>query len=150
MRIVLMIMADVMALVAAVIAVNEYHGLKRYASFTVPFTEKMAHLGVIDPAKKESILREEKILHVVGIALCALISLLLAKIFAGVSAVIVFTAGAAVQLFALKPEMEESARNRSRYFDAHKKDMNAVAYHEYLQKTEGDENENAAQTGQNL
>lgn len=150
MRIVLMIMADILALVAAVIAINEYHGLKRYASFTVPFTEKMARLGVIDPEKKESILREEKIIHVMGIALCVLMSLLLAKIFAGVSAVIVFAAGAAVQLFAVKPEMEESARNRSRYFDAHRKDMNAIAYHEYLQQEEGNANEDAAQTGQDL
>ena len=49
MRVVLIIMADFMALVAALLAVNEYHALRRRASFTIPFTDTLIARGAIPP-----------------------------------------------------------------------------------------------------
>ena len=61
MRVMLIIMADIMALVAALLAVNEYHALRRRATFTIPFTDKLIARGVIAPGRREPILREDLI-----------------------------------------------------------------------------------------
>lgn len=132
MRIMLIIMADILVIVASVMCVHEYHSLKRHESFTVPFTDKMISLGVIDASRRGGILKEDKIGHLVGIVLALIVWLMLAKFLAGLSAIAVFVLAAAAQLILLKPSMTETQATRSQYFSAHKKDMNELKYHEYL------------------
>ncbi|MGI6237785.1 MAG: hypothetical protein ACOYI7_09650 [Candidatus Excrementavichristensenella sp.] len=136
MRIILAIMANILVVVVSVIAVQEYHLLKNYASFTVPFTHKMVSLGVVDAARQDSLLREDRISHYVGMLLCAVVWLMLARFIAGLSAIFVFVAAVTVQLLFLKPELGETPSTRRRYFSAHKKDMDQLKYHEYLEKVE--------------
>ena len=108
MRVMLIIMADIMALVAALLAVNEYHALRRRATFTIPFTDKLIARGVIAPGRREHILREDLIVHWVGIGLSVAVWLMLSAFFAGVSGYIVFPAAAAALLFLIRPGLEES------------------------------------------
>lgn len=53
----------------ALIAVNEYYALRRHASFTAPFTDRLVTCGAILENRRDTILREDKIAHVMGIAL---------------------------------------------------------------------------------
>lgn len=136
MRIVLVIIADAMALVAALLAVNEINALRRFDSFTVPFTDRMIARGVIDAGKREGILRTERIVHWVGIALAVVVWLMLTAIFAGISGAIVFPVAVAGLLAALKPDMGESEENRGRYFRAHREDIDPMKYSAYLNEAQ--------------
>lgn len=132
MRILLTIMANIMVAVVSIMTVHEYHALKRYASFTMPFTDKMISLGVIDASRRDSLLKEEKIGHYIGIILSVIVWLMLARFMAGVSAIAVFVIAVAAQIIFLKPELTETESTRNQYFSAHKKDMNELKYHDYL------------------
>lgn len=138
MRIVLAIMADVLALVAALMAVNEYYALRRRDSFTIPFTDKLIARGVIDPAKRDALLREDAVVHAVGIALAAAVWLMLSAFFAGVSGYVIFPLGVAALLMLWKPELGECEETRGQYYRAHRKDIDDRKYHEYLQSTGAD------------
>lgn len=132
MRILLIIMANIMVVVVSIMAVHEYHAVKRYASFTLPFTDKMVSLGVIDVSRRDSLLKEEKINHYIGIILSVIVWLMLAKFMAGASAIAVFVIAAGAQIIFLEPELTETESTRNQYFNAHKKDMNELKYHDYL------------------
>ena len=132
MRTVLVVMADVMVLVAALLAVNEYHALRRYAGFTVPFTDKLVACGAISADRRDGILREDRIIHIVGISLAVAVWLMLTAFFAGVSGAIAFPVGAGILLAALRPEDGETAEARSQYYGVHKTDIDDMKYHEYL------------------
>lgn len=120
MRVALIIMADILALVAALLAVNEYHALKRRESFTVPFTDKLIAWGALAADKRERILREEQIVHLVGIALSVAVWLMLSAFFAGVSGFIAFPVGVAALLALLRPELGETDETRGQYYRSHK------------------------------
>lgn len=137
MRVVLIIMADFLALVAALLAVNEYHALRRRASFTIPFTDRLIALGVISPGRREPILREDLVVHWVGIGLSVAVWLMLSAFFAGVSGYIVFPAAVAVLLFLIRPELEESDETRGQYYRAHKIDIDPLKYRDYLDSVGG-------------
>jgi len=133
MRILLMIMANVMVAIVSVMAVHEYHSLKRFPSFTMPFTDKLVSLGVIDSSRRDSLLKEEKISHYVGIILSIIVWLMLTKFMAGASAIAVFVIAVIIQLIFLKPELAETTSTRNQYFNNHKKDINELKYHDYLE-----------------
>ena len=137
MRVVLVIMADMMALVAALLAVNEYHAFRRRDSFTVPFTDKLIACGAIDPQRREPILREDMIVHLVGIGLSVAVWLMLSAFIAGVSGFIVFPAGVAALLFLIRPELGETDETRGQYYRAHKGDIDPRKYHDYLESVGG-------------
>ena len=137
MRVMLIIMADIMALVAALLAVNEYHALRRRATFTIPFTDKLIARGVIAPGRREPILREDLIVHRVGIGLSVAVWLMLSAFFAGVSGYIVFPAAAAALLFLIRPGLEESDETRGQYYRAHKNDIDPLKYRDYLDSVGG-------------
>lgn len=109
MRIMLIIMANLFVAVVSVLGVNEYFGLKRYASFVVPFTDKMIERGVVAAENREKLLREDRVTHWVGIALSLAAWSMLTRFIAGVSGVPVFLAAVGAQLVLLKPELTETA-----------------------------------------
>lgn len=133
MRIALIVMADVLALVVALLAVNEYHGLKRRKSFTVPFTDRLIACGAIDPSRREHILRRDLVIHGVGIALCVGVWIMLTVFFAGISGAVAFPVGVVALLAALKPEMGETDETRRQYYSAHREDIDDIKYHKYLE-----------------
>lgn len=137
MRILLIVMANVFVVVASVLGVNEYFSLRRYASFIVPFTDKMIKMGIIPSGEREKLLREDRITHIVGIALSLLLSAMLGLFIAGISAAPVFGIATIAQLAVLKPDMTETATTRAQYYSAHKGVMDALKYHAYLEAVEG-------------
>ena len=134
MRIALVVMADIMALVLALLAVTEYHALKRFSTFTTPFTDRLIACGAIRPENRERVLREDRLIHTVGILLPVAVWLMLCKFFAGVSGLIIFPVGVAALLALLRPGMEEDGENREQYYRLHRKYIDDIKYHEYLNR----------------
>ncbi|MBQ6121036.1 MAG: hypothetical protein IJI59_04755 [Clostridia bacterium] len=132
MRIALIVMADVLVLVVAVLVVNEYQCLKRRNSFTVPFTDRLIACGAVDPARREHILKSDAVIHGVGIALCVGVWVMLTAFFAGISGALAFPVAVGALLLKLKPEMGETDETRKQYYNAHRDDINDIKYHEYL------------------
>ena len=133
MRVALIVMADVLILVAALLAVNEFQALRRRDSFTIPFTDRLIGCGAVRPDRREGILRRDMVMHIVGIALTVALWLMLTAFFAGVSGAIAFPVGAAVLLALLKPENGETEENRNQYYRLHREDIDDVKYHLYLE-----------------
>jgi len=134
MRTALTVMADIMVLVVALLAVTEFHALRRFSTFTVPFTDRLIACGAIQPENRERILKEDRVLHIVGILIPVVIWLMLCKFFAGMSGVILFPVGVAAMLALLRPGMGEDRENREQYYRAHRKYIDDIKYHEYLAK----------------
>ncbi len=141
MRIALVVMADIMVLVLALLAVTEYHALRRHATFTVPFTDRLIACGAVRAESREAILREDRVIHTVGILLPVAIWIMLCRFFAGISGVILFHVGVAVLLAALRPGMGEDDENREQYYRAHRKYIDDVKYHDYLSRVRQEEPE---------
>ena len=133
MRTVLIIMADVMVLAVALLAVTEYHALKRYNTFTVPFTDRLIACGAIRPEDRARVLRTDRALHLIGIALALAVWILLTVIFAGVSGAVIFPAGVLALLAILRPDLGETGENREQFYRAHKADIDDLKYHAYLE-----------------
>ena len=134
MRIVLIVMADIMALAAAFMAVTEYRALLRRKSFTVPFTDKLIQCGAIAPKNRERLLREDAVAHGVGLALAVAVWLMLAAFFSGVSGLIAFPVGVVALLLAVRPEMGETDETRGQFYRAHRKDIDEAKYRAYLKE----------------
>lgn len=132
MRIILMIMADIFVAVTAVIAAYEFFGLKRYDSFTVPYTDKMISLGIIEADHREALLKKEKFDHILGIALATLCAFMLSRFIAKWSGAIVYIVVFAALSFLLHPDMTETPATRSGYFKAHRNEMDIRKYHDFL------------------
>lgn len=135
MRTALVVMADILVLVVALLAVTEFHALRRFNTFTVPFTDRLIACGAIQPENRQRVLREDRVVHAVGIALLVVIWLMLSKFFAGVSGLIAFPVGVIALLALLRPGMGEDAENREQYYRVHRKYIDDIRYHEYLSRT---------------
>ena len=140
MRIALMVMADIMVLVLALLTVTEYHALRRYATFTAPFTDRLIACGAVKPENRERVLKEDRALHVVGILLPVVIWLMLCKFFAGVTGLILFPVGVAALILLVRPGMGEDDENREQYYRAHRKYIDDIKYHEYLNRARSGRN----------
>ena len=134
MRIALMVMADIMVLVLALLAVTEYHALRRYATFTVPFTDRLIACGAVKPENRERILKEDRVLHIVGILLSVAVWIMLCRFFAGRSGLILFPVGVAALLLLLRPGTAEDDENREQYYRAHRRYIDDLKYHDYLNR----------------
>jgi hypothetical protein len=134
MRIALTVMADIMVLVLALLAVTEYHALRRYATFTVPFTDRLIACGAVKPENRERILKEDRVLHVVGILLSVAVWIMLCRFFAGRSGLILFPVGVAALLLLLRPGTAEDDENREQYYRAHRRYIDDLKYHDYLNR----------------
>lgn len=135
MRTALVVMADILVLVVALLAVTEFHALRRFNTFTVPFTDRLIACEAIQPVNRQRVLREDRVVHAVGIALPVVIWLMLSKFFAGVSGLIAFPVGVIALLALLRPGMGEDAENREQYYRVHRKYIDDIRYHEYLSRT---------------
>ena len=132
MRTLLIVMADVMVLLVALLAVTEYHALKRRATFTEPFTDKLIACGAVKPEHRAPILREDRVIHMIGLGLSIAIWIMLSAFFAGISGWALFPIVAAALLVLLRPDMEENNENREQYYRLHRKYINDMKYHDYL------------------
>ena len=132
MRIVLIVMADLMVALLALLAVTEYHALKRRATFTEPFTDKLIACGAVKPEHRAPILREDRVIHMIGLGLSIAIWIMLSAFFAGISGWALFPIVAAALLVLLRPDMEENNENREQYYRLHRKYIDAMKYHDYL------------------
>ena len=128
MKVLLIIMADALVLFTALLAVHEYHGLRRYESFVVPFTDRLVAGGAIAADRREAVLREDRVGHIVGIVLSCAVWIMLSAFFAGLSGFVLFPVAAALLLAALKPEPGDTPENRTQFYNAHKKDIDAMKY----------------------
>ena len=135
MRTVLIVMADAMVLLVALLAVTEFHALKRYTTFTVPFTDRLIACGAVRPEHRERILREDRVSHMIGMVLCAAVWIMLSAFFAGLSGWVLFPAGVGALLALLRPGMEENDENREQYRRLHRKYIDETKYHDYLAQT---------------
>lgn len=135
MRIALIVMADIMVLVVAMLAVTEYRALKRFGAFTVPFTDRLIACGAIRPEDRAAILREDRVNHAIGMALCVAVWIMTSAFFAGLSGWILFPAGAVVLLMRLKPDAEEDEVNRDQYHRLHRQYIDEAKYADYLAQT---------------
>ena len=132
MRIVLIVMADLMVALLALLAVTEYHALKRRATFTEPFTDRLIACGAVQPEHRAAIRREDRVIHMIGLGLSIAIWIMLSAFFAGISGWALFPIVAAALLVLLRPDMEENNENREQYYRLHRKYIDDMKYHDYL------------------
>ena len=139
MRILIAIVADVFIAGISLFTVSEIFGLKRYNSFTVPYTDKMISLGIIEPDKRDAVLREDRMNHLAGIAISVLACILMARFLAWPSGLIVFVLALAASFLLTHPDMSETEATREGYFRMHKSSMHPQRYAAFAQSMKQDE-----------
>lgn len=133
MRILIAIVADIFIAGISLFAAGEIFGLRRYNSFTVPYTDKMISLGIIEPDKRAFVLREDRMNHLVGIAISVLACILMARFLAWPSGLIVFVLALAASLLLTHPDMTETEATREGYFRMHKSSIHPQRYAAFVQ-----------------
>ena len=133
MRIFIAIIADIFIAIIALFAASEYFGIRRYNSFTVPYTDKLISLGVIEADKRETVLREDRISHLTGVGIAALVCVLMARFLAWPTGLVVFVAAFAAACIFTHPDMTETDATREGYFRMHKESMDPRRYAEMVQ-----------------
>ena len=133
MRILIAIVADVFIAGISLFTAGEIFGLRRYSSFTVPYTDKLISLGIIEPDKRDSVLREDRMNHLAGIAISVLVCVLMARFLAWPSGLIVFLLALAASLLLTHPDMSETEATREGYFRMHKSSMHPQRYAAFAQ-----------------
>ena len=133
MRILIVVVADIFIAGISLFTTSEIFGLKRYNSFTVPYTDKMISLGIIEPDKRDAVLREDRMNHLAGIAISVLACILMARFLAWPSGLIVFVLALAASFLLTHPDMSETEATREGYFRMHKASMDPRRYAEMVQ-----------------
>ena len=128
MRILIAVVADLFIAGISLFAAGEIFGLKRYNSFTVPYTDKMISLGIIEPDRRDFVLREDRMNHLAGIAISVLVCILMARFLAWPSGLIVFAVALAASLLLTHPDMTETEATREGYFRMHKSSIHPQRY----------------------
>ena len=139
MRILIAIVSDILIAVISLFAAGEIFGLKRYNSFTVPYTDKMISLGIIEADKRDFVLREDRMNHLAGIAISVLVCVLMARFLAWPSGLIVFFLALAASLALTHPDMTETEATREGYFRMHKASIHPQRYAAFAQSMKQDE-----------
>ena len=138
MRIIIQVVTDVLIAVIALFAAGEFFGLRRYRSFTVPYTDKLISLGLIEPEKRDAVLREDRMNHLVVIAISVLACILMARFLAWPTGLIVFAVVLAASLIFTHPDMTETEATRDAYFRAHKASIHPQRYVAFIQSLKED------------
>ena len=128
MRILIVVVADIFIAGISLFTTSEIFGLKRYNSFTVPYTDKMISLGIIEADKRDSVLREDRMNHLAGIAISVLVCVLMARFLAWPSGLIVFFLALAASFLFTHPDMTETEATREGYFRMHKSSIHPQRY----------------------
>ena len=139
MRILIVVVADIFIAGISLFAASEIFGLKRYNSFTVPYTDKMISLGIIEPDKRDAVLREDRMNHLAGIAISVLVCVLMARFLAWPSGLIVFFLALAASLALTHPDMTETEATREGYFRMHKASIHPQRYAAFAQSLRTEE-----------
>ena len=139
MRILIAIVADVFIAGISLFTVSEIFGLKRYNSFTVPYTDKMISLGIIEPDKRDAVLREDRMSHLIGIVISVLACILMARFLAWPTGLVVFIVALAASFLFTHPDMTETEATREGYFRMHKASMHPQRYAALVQSMKKDE-----------
>lgn len=132
MQIVVTIVTDFFIAAIALFAVSEFYALRRFNSFTVPYTDKMISLGIIRAEMRETVLRQDRINYIAGTAISLLACALMARFLAWPSGAVVCALTIAGACIFTRPEMNESDANRESYFRLHKASMDSERYGEML------------------
>jgi hypothetical protein len=136
MRIAIIIAVDIMIIAIALFTASEIFALKRFKTFTVPYTEKLISLKILRKEDRESVLREDRISHMVGMGISSVACIMMSCFLSGISGILVFAATIAAALFLIHADMEESPATREGYFRMHKTKMNPQRYAEFLANIE--------------
>ena len=139
MRILIAVVADIFIAGISLFAAGEILGLKRYNSFTVPYTDKMISLGIIEPDKRDAVLREDRMSHLIGIVISVLACILMARFLAWPTGLVVFVVALAASLLFTHPDMTETEDTREGYFRMHKASMHPQCYAALVQSMKKDE-----------
>lgn len=132
MRIIIQVVTDVLIAVIALFAAGEFFGLRRYRSFTVPYTDKLISLGVIPADQREKVLWEDRVNHAAGLAISTLVCAMMTRFLAWPTGVIAFVAAFAAACILTHPDMVETAATREGYFRLHKARIHPQRYAEMV------------------
>ena len=113
MRILIQIVAYLLIAVIALFAAGEFFGLRRFRSFTVPYTDK---------------LREDRLNHGAGLAISVLVCAMMARFLAWPTGVAAFALAFAAACLFTHPDMEETPATREGYFRLHKARIHPQRY----------------------
>lgn len=138
MRILVAIVSDILIAVVSLFAASEIFGLRRYGSFTVPYTDKLISLGIIEADKRDAILREDRTSHLIGVCISVLVCVLMARYLAWPTGLIVFAVVLAAALIFIHPDMTETEATRDAYFRAHKASIHPQRYVAFIQSLKDD------------
>ena len=105
----------------------------------MPYTDKMISLGIIEPDKRDSVLREERMNHLAGIAISVLACILMARFLAWPSGLIVFVLALAASFLFTHPDMTETEATREGYFRMHKASIHPQRYAAFAQSLRTEE-----------
>ena len=133
MRIIIQVVTDVLIAVIALFAAGEFFGLRRYRSFTVPYTDKLISLGVIPADQREKVLWEDRVNHAAGLAISTLVCAMMTRFLAWPSGLIVFVLALAASFLFVHPDMTETEATREGYFRMHKSSMHPQRYAAFAQ-----------------
>ena len=139
MRILIQIVADLLIAVIALFAAGEFFGLRRFRSFTVPYTDKLISLGIIEPEKRDAVLREDRMNHLAGVGISVLACALMARFLAWPSGLIVFVLALAASFLFVHPDMTETEATREGYFRMHKASIHPQRYAAFAQSLRTEE-----------
>ena len=139
MRILIAIVADIFIAGISLFTAGEIFGLRRYSSFTVPYTDKLISLGIIEPEKRDAVLREDRMNHLAGVGISVLACALMARFLAWPSGLIVFVLALAASFLFVHPDMTETEATREGYFRMHKSSMHPQRYAAFVQSMKQDE-----------
>ena len=128
MRILIQIVADLLIAVIALFAAGEFFGLRRFRSFTVPYTDKLISLGVIPADQREAVLREDRLNHGAGLAISVLVCAMMARFLAWPTGVAAFALAFAAACLFTHPDLEETPATREGYFRLHKARIHPQRY----------------------
>ena len=139
MRILIVVVADIFIAGISLFTASEIFGLRRYNSFTVPYTDKMISLGIIEADKRDFVLREDRMNHLAGIAISVLVCVLMARFLAWPSGLIVFFLALAASFLFTHPDMTETEATREGYFRMHKASIHPQRYAAFAQSLRTEE-----------
>ena len=105
----------------------------------MPYTDKMISLGIIEPDKRDSVLREDRMNHLAGIAISVLVCVLMARFLAWPSGLIVFVLALAASFLFTHPDMTETEATREGYFRMHKASIHPQRYAAFAQSLRTEE-----------
>ena len=123
----------------SLVTCNELFELRRYHTFTVPYTDKLIKAKLLPKGKRDDLLKEARIGNIVGVILSGITAVLTGWFMARPYGPLVFVLVVlGVQVF-VHPDMTETPATRARYYEHHKGEMDLLKYDAFIRKVEAEE-----------